>query len=71
LGVFLCGGAHFCFRLYCKLSDAELAVNDLAKARQYADLSLPILKEFNPASPSLLVVRDVGFCYESLGSVTK
>ncbi len=58
-------------RSYCKLSDAELAVNDLAKARQYADLSLPILKDFNPSSPSLLVVRDVGFCYESLGNLQR
>jgi serine/threonine protein kinase len=56
-------------RSYCKLSDAELAVNDLAKARQYADFSLPFLKEFNQTAPSLLVVRDVGFCFESLGSL--
>jgi len=58
-------------RSYCKLSDAELAVNDLAKARQYADLSLPFLKEFNPTASSLLVVRDVGFCEESMGNLQR
>jgi len=58
-------------RSYCRLSDGELAVNDLAKARQYADLSLPFLKEFNPTSPSLLVVRDAGFCEESMGNLRR
>jgi len=58
-------------RSYCKLSDAELALNDLAKARQYADLSLPFLKEFNSTAPSLLVVRDVGFCEESMGNLQR
>jgi hypothetical protein len=28
-------------RSYCKLSDAELAVKDLARARQYANAALP------------------------------
>jgi eukaryotic-like serine/threonine-protein kinase len=56
-------------RSYCKLSDAELAVNDLAKARQYANAALPFLDKFDAASPSLLVLRDLGFCYESEGAV--
>jgi len=56
-------------RSYCKLSDAELAVKDLAKARQYADTALPLLNKFDVTSPSLLVLRDLGFCYESEGSV--
>jgi len=58
-------------RSYCRLSDAELAVNSLAKAHQYADLSLPFLDEFNPASPSFIVLVDLGFCYESLGNLEK
>ena len=61
----------YLMRSYCKLSDAELAMHDLAKARQYSDLSLPFLKEFNPTAPDLLVVRDVGFCYESLGNLQR
>ena len=52
-------------RSYCKLSDAELAVANIAKARQYADAALPFLGEFAVTSPSLLVLRDVGFCFES------
>jgi hypothetical protein len=56
-------------RSYCKLSDAELAVKDLAKARQYADTALPLLNRFDVTSPSLLVLRDLGFCYASEGSV--
>jgi hypothetical protein len=55
----------------CKLSDAELAVNDLQKARQYADLSTTFFNEFKITSQSLLVLRDVGFCYESLGNVQR
>jgi tetratricopeptide (TPR) repeat protein len=56
-------------RSYCKLSDAELGVKDLAKARQYAIAALPFLDKFNVTSPSLLVLRDLGFCYESEGAV--
>jgi hypothetical protein len=56
-------------RSYCKLSDAELAVNDLTKARQYANAALPFLDKFNVTSSSLLVLRDLGFCYESEGAV--
>lgn len=56
-------------RSYCKLSDAELAVNDLAKARRYANAALPFLDKFSVMSPSLLVLRDLGFCYESEGAV--
>ena len=56
-------------RSYCKLSDAELAVANIAKARQYADAALPFLGEFAVTSPSLLVLRDVGFCFESEGAL--
>ena len=56
-------------RSYCKLSDAELAVNDIGKARQYAESSSPFFDQFKVTSPSLLVLRDLGFCYESLGNV--
>jgi serine/threonine protein kinase len=56
---------------YCKLSDAELAVNDLQKARLYSDSSLPFFDEFKISSQSLLVLRDIGYCYESLGNVQR
>lgn len=56
-------------RSYCKLTDASLAVEDLTKARQYANAALPLLDKFNVTSSSLLVLRDVGFCYESEGAV--
>jgi eukaryotic-like serine/threonine-protein kinase len=56
-------------RSYCKLSDAELAMNNPAKARQYANAALPLLDRFEVTSPSLLVLRDVGFCYESEAAV--
>jgi hypothetical protein len=56
-------------RSYCKLSDAELALENTAKARQYANAALPFLNEFEVTSPSLLVLRDVGFCYESEGEL--
>jgi predicted aminopeptidase len=56
-------------RSYCKLSDAELAVKDPARARQYANAALPFLDKFNVTSPSLLVLRDLGFCFESEGAV--
>ena len=56
-------------RSYCKLSDSELAVKDLTKAQQYANAALPFLDKFNVTSPSLLVLRDLGFCYESEGAV--
>jgi len=58
-------------RSYCRLSDAELAVNDLAKARQYANSSLRFFNEFEPNANNLLVLRDVGLCYESLGNVQR
>src|ERR1700733_7282791 len=56
-------------RSYCKLSDAELVLENTAKARQYANAALPLLNEFEVTSPSLLVLRDLGFCYESEGEV--
>jgi eukaryotic-like serine/threonine-protein kinase len=55
----------------CKLSDAELASNDLVKARRYADLALPLLKKFNPTSRNLFVLRELGFCDESLGNLQR
>jgi eukaryotic-like serine/threonine-protein kinase len=58
-------------RSYCRLSDAELSVNDLPKARQYADLSLPLLNRLPLTSPDLTLLRDVGLCYESLGNVQR
>jgi serine/threonine protein kinase len=56
---------------YCQLSDAEVAVGSLSQAKTYADKAIPFLSEFNPSSPSLLVLRDVGRCYESLGNVQR
>ncbi len=56
-------------RSYCKLSDAELDMKNVARARQYANAALPFLGEFHVSSPSLLVLRDVGFCYESEAAV--
>jgi hypothetical protein len=56
-------------RSYCRLSEAELAIKDLAKAGIYADSSLPFFKEFDATSPSLIVLRDLGLCYEDLGNV--
>jgi len=58
-------------RSYCRLSDAELGMNDLASAREQAAASLRLLNEFQLGSPSLLVVRDMGFCYESLGNLQR
>jgi serine/threonine protein kinase len=58
-------------RSYCKISDAELAVGDLTLARGFADSAVPLLDEFKPVSPSLLVLRDVGFCDESIGNVQR
>jgi serine/threonine protein kinase len=56
-------------RSYCKLSDAELVLNNPIKAQQYANAALPFLDQFEVTSPSLLVLRDVGFCYESEAAV--
>jgi len=58
-------------RSYCRLSDAELAMNHIADARGYAASALPILAAFKVTSPSLMVLRDLGFCYESLGNVQR
>jgi hypothetical protein len=46
-------------------------MKDLAGAKQHADSSVTFLKEFTVTSPSLLVLRDIGFCYESLGNVQR
>ena len=56
---------------YCMLSDAELSVGNLSQSRTYADKALPFLIEFNPDSPSLLVLREAGRCYESMGNVQR
>jgi eukaryotic-like serine/threonine-protein kinase len=56
---------------YCMLSDAELGVGNVSQARAYADKALPFLDEFTPASQSLLVLRDIGRCYESIGNVQR
>jgi serine/threonine protein kinase/tetratricopeptide (TPR) repeat protein len=56
-------------RSYCKLSDAELDMKNVAKAQQYASAALPLLVGFQVTSPSLLVLRDVGFCEESEAEV--
>jgi serine/threonine protein kinase len=58
-------------RSYCKLSDAELAVGDVSRAREFAGSAVPFLNEFQMASPSLLVLRDVGFCDESIGNLKR
>jgi hypothetical protein len=56
-------------RSYCKLSDAELEVGNLSQAQQYTNAAQPFLNEFSPTSPSLLVLRELAMCYESLGNV--
>jgi eukaryotic-like serine/threonine-protein kinase len=43
----------------------------LSQAQQDADAALPFLNQFDPTSPSLLVLRDLGLCYESLGNVQR
>jgi serine/threonine protein kinase/Tfp pilus assembly protein PilF len=58
-------------RSYCRLSDAELAMNHIADARSHAASALPFLAAFKVTSHSLMVLRDVGFCYESLGNVQR
>jgi len=62
---------EYMMRSYCRLSDAELAVNDIARAGHYANLSLPLLNTFPLTSPDLRILRDVGLCYESLGNVQR
>src|SRR5258707_7478673 len=58
-------------RSYCRLSDAELAMNHIADARSHSAAALPILAAFKVTSPSLMVLRDLGFCYESLCNVQR
>jgi serine/threonine protein kinase len=62
---------EYTMRSYCRLSDAELAANNLAKARNYADLAAPFLHTFPLSSPDLRILRDVGLCYEDLGNVQR
>jgi eukaryotic-like serine/threonine-protein kinase len=56
-------------RAFCRLSDAELAVNDLANAERYADSAAAFFNEFKLTSPSLIVLRDIGLCDESMGKL--
>ena len=58
-------------RSYCKLSDAELAINDRPSAMRHTNSALQFFDEFKITSPSLLVLRDLGFCYESLGNLQR
>lgn len=58
-------------RSYCKLSDAELALNDLVSAKRYAASCLPLLNGFKPDSQSLLVLRDIGYCDEGMGNLQR
>src|SRR5215813_4513443 len=58
-------------RSYCRLSDAELAMNNIADARKDAEATVPFFNEFKMTSPSLVVLRDIAFCYESLGDVER
>jgi hypothetical protein len=58
-------------RSYCRLSDAELAMNDLPNAIRHANFSIQFFDGIKVTSPSLLVLRDLGFCYESLGNVRR
>jgi serine/threonine protein kinase len=58
-------------RSYCRLSDAELANNNLPDARQHADSAAAFFSVFKLTSPSLLVLRDLGFCYETVGNVRR
>jgi tetratricopeptide (TPR) repeat protein len=47
---------------YCKLAAAQLALNDLPQAQEYTQAAMPFFDEFKLRSPSLTVVRDLGFC---------
>jgi serine/threonine protein kinase len=58
-------------RSYCKLSDAELALRNIGAAKKYADSSLAILNQFEPDAQSLLVLRELGYCYESMGNLQR
>jgi serine/threonine protein kinase len=58
-------------RSFCRLSDAELEAADLAGARQHSSAALQYFDDFSVSSPSLPVLRDIGFCYESLGDVRR
>jgi serine/threonine protein kinase len=56
-------------RSYCRLSEAELALHDVPKARESSASALPFFDEFKVTSRSLTVLRDLGFCYQDLGDV--
>jgi len=46
-----------------------LEVGNLEEAQRFIRSARPILDEFKVSSPSLLVLRDMGRCYESVGNV--
>jgi serine/threonine protein kinase len=58
-------------RSWCKLSDAELSMTDLAQASRDTNASRSYFAEFKDNSPSLVVQRELGMCYESLGNVQR
>jgi serine/threonine-protein kinase len=58
-------------RSWCKVSEAELATNDVEQASRDADSSRFHFREFKETSPSLVVQRELGMCYETLGNVQR
>jgi serine/threonine protein kinase len=56
-------------RSYCRLAEAELALHQPLRARGRAEAALPFFAEFTSTSPSLTVLRELGFCFEALGDV--
>jgi len=56
-------------RSYCRLGEAELALNHVSRAEERVAAALPFFEEFKVTSQSLTVLRDLGFCYEALGDV--
>ena len=62
---------EYIMRSYCRLSDAELGLHDLVKAREFASLALALTDTFPLTSPDLQILRDVGLCYQNLGDVQR
>jgi len=61
----------YLMRSYCKLAAAELALDDRMQAQQYAQAAQPFFTEFKLSSPSLTIVRDLGFCYETFADLAR
>jgi serine/threonine protein kinase len=57
-------------RSYCRVSDAEVAMDRLADAKTSLALARLFFDEFKPSSPSLSVLRDLGLCYQAFGNVS-